>query len=71
MPLALKESCTLSCEANRAHLKLDKLKHGFDFSIPEMAVLFPVQGDRSISFQAELTANELASQIGCELHLVM
>jgi PIN domain len=65
-----KQPWTMSCEANRVHLKLDKLKHGFNFSIPKLAVLFPAQGKRSISLQAELTANELASRIECELHLV-
>lgn len=62
---------TLSCEANQVHLKLDKLKHGFDFSIQKLAILFPDQGGRSISFQAELTANELTSRIEFELHLVI
>ncbi|WP_172839872.1 PIN domain-containing protein [Variovorax paradoxus] len=70
MPAKDIQPWTMSCEANRVHLKLERLKHGFDFSTPKLAILFSDKGNHSISFQAELTANELASRIECELHLV-
>ncbi|MFS2164898.1 PIN domain-containing protein [Variovorax sp. Varisp62] len=70
MPGGIKHPWVLSCQANRVHLKLDRLKHGFDFSVPQLAIAFSDQGVRSISFQAELTANELSSRIESELHLV-
>jgi hypothetical protein len=71
MPGGIKQPWALSCQDNRVHLKLDKLKHGFDFAIPQLAIAFSDQGVRSISFQAELTANELSSRIEFELHLVV